>query len=464
MTRRWVATLGRVALAALAAAPAAGAGDRELLRIVRTQLPAAERAPVVQLQYETARDLELALDRAAPVSASCRALHRAALAFARGRIETAEGIDRLRDALVITGDRRARQARSRLAQLDRTCTPGQPPVRRPTVPQLAEPRSFAVTFGVAVAPFRGASELRANGRVVARSATGRFRLGLPPGRYDLEARGAGGRRARSERVWVLPSSAARSGPAPSPDVRLRQQLAELGRSFEGYAAFSVRDLATSRTAGWNEDARFPAASTVKLGVLVAALERLGPTARTLPELRAIAGWSSNLAANRLVGLVGGTAPVEAALRRLGARSSSYPGPFRVGTARADVVRQPPIVSFRLTTAADLTRAMATLHEAAAGGRAALRRSGLTLAEARLALGLLLTSENNGDNAGLLRPALPRMPMAQKHGWISTARHTTAVVYGPRGPLAMTILTYRPDIALPDAQQLGAAVARLLDLT
>jgi beta-lactamase class A len=450
-------------LAALVAAPAGRADDAELRRTVRTALPAAERAENVQEQYDRARELELALDQALPVSPGCRALHRAALAFARGRIETAEGIDRLREALVVTGDRRARQARMRLAALDRTCRPGQPSPAT-AVPQLVEPRSHALTFGLAVAPFGGPAELRVDGRRVARSASGRFRLRLPAGRYDLEVRGPGGRVARSERVWVLPPGAARSrAPAP-PDRRLGERLAELGRGFTGYAAFSIRELATGRNAAWNEDARFPAASTVKLGVLVAALARLGTGPRVLPEVRALVEWSSNLAANRLVGLLGGIAPVESALRRLGARASSYPGPYRVGTARGDVVRQPPIVSLRLTTAADLTRAMATLHAATAGRAAALRTSRLTVAEARLALGLLLSSENSGDNAGLLRRALPRLPIAQKHGWISAARHTTAVVYGPRGPVVLTILTYRPELTLDDAQRLGTAVTRLLALT
>ena len=138
-------------------------------------------------------------------------------------------------------------------------------------------------------------------------------------------------------------------------------------------------------------------------------------------------------------MLGSRESVDAALRRLGARSSTYPGPYRIGTARADVIRQPPVVSFRLTTAGDLTRAMSTLHAAAVGNGPAVRRSGLTVAQARLALGLLLSSQRTGDNTGLLRPSLPKLPIAQKHGSISSARHTTAVVYGPHGPVALTVL-------------------------
>jgi Beta-lactamase enzyme family len=450
------------ALVAAALAPAARADDTELLRAVRERLPAVERVTVVQSQYEAARELELAVERAEPVSARCTQLHRAALAYARGWVEVAEGIDRLRPALRTTGDMRVYRARRTLDRLGRTCRAGKAPARR-TVPELAEPRSYAATFGVVRAPFAGPAVLRANGLVVARSASAGFRLRLDPGRYDLEVRSSSGRLARSEDVWVLPARASQTAPPLPEDDELRADLGELGRSFPGIAAFAVRELATGRTAGWNADALFPAASTVKLGVLAAALDRLGSGPRILPELRALTAWSSNLAANRLVSLLGGDRVVAGALRRLGADSSTYPGPYRIGTARGDVIRQPPFVSLRVTSAADLTNAMVTLHAAATGSSSAQQSSHLTGAEARLALGLLLSSEWNADNAGLLRGALPRMPIAQKHGWISSARHTTALVYGPGGPVAVTVLTYRQDITLAEGQQLGGEVARLLEL-
>jgi beta-lactamase class A len=452
------------ALAAAALVPSARADDAALLAAVQQQLPRIEAAEGVQGRYDAARELELALGQAAPVSGRCTALWRASLAYARGWVEVAEGIDRPRPALYASGNRRVRQASRALDRIGRTCRPGREQPAQPPVPQLQEPRSYAAAFGVAIAPFAGPAELRANGRVVARSATGRFRLRLPPGRYDLEARGRGGRVARSQDAWVLPAAAARSRAAGAEDPQLRRDLGSLGRAFPGFAGLAVRELGTGRNAGWNSDARFPAASTVKLGVLVAALDWLGSGPSILPELRAMTAWSSNLAANRLRSLLGGDAPVAAALRRLGAGSSTYPGPYRVGTARGDVVRQPPIVSLRVTTAADLTRAMASLHEAAAGNRVAQARIRLSRAEARLALGLLLSSENNGPNAGLLRGALPRTPIAQKQGWLSSARHTTAVVYADRGPVAVTILTYRPGLTLPEAQRLGTAVVRLLDLS
>src|SRR4051812_4337334 len=67
----------------------------------------------------------------------------------------------------------------------------------------------------------------------------------------------------------------RAHPEGSRDAALSLELERLGRAFPGWGAFWVHDLRTGRTAGWNSDARFPAASTVKLAVLDAALRRFG---------------------------------------------------------------------------------------------------------------------------------------------------------------------------------------------
>ena len=84
------------------------------------------------------------------------------------------------------------------------------------------------------------------------------------------------------------------------DARLAARLAELGTSYRGWAAFWVHDLGTGAWAGWNSDASFPAASTVKLGVLAEALRRgNAPGSPLWYDLRQLTGWSSNLAANRL---------------------------------------------------------------------------------------------------------------------------------------------------------------------
>jgi hypothetical protein len=104
--------------------------------------------------------------------------------------------------------------------------------------------------------------------------------------------------------------------------------------------------------------------------------------------------------------------------------------------------------------------LTVLHTAAAGNRRAQSSSGLSEHEARVAIALLLDSEAAGDNAGNFRPWLPPgTPAAQKHGWISAARHSAAVVYGRRGPVVVVLLTYREGLRLREARELGRQVVR-----
>ncbi len=242
--------------------------------------------------------------------------------------------------------------------------------------------------------------------------------------------------------------------------QLAASLARIGRAYGGWAGFWIHDLSTGETAGWNSDASFPAGSTVKLGVLAASLRRFGP--RASYDLRQLTGWSSNLAANRLVERLGGLDAVEDGLERLGMRSSTYPGPYRAGTSAAvDAPKPPPAVHWRLTTAHDLGRALYSIQAAAAGNRFVQARSGLTRAEARIARALLVGSSSSGENAGLLRPFLARIPVAQKNGWLSDARVTAAIVYRRRGPVIVVVEAYRPGITRGEAQELGRQVVGLL---
>lgn len=302
----------------------------------------------------------------------------------------------------------------------------------------------------------------------------RFRLRVRPGRYDVRVRFLrGGRplgRDEARAVWLLPGSARTAHRERGRNAPLAARLGRLGRAFPGYAGVWLHELATGRTAGWNSDASFPAASTVKLGVLVAALARFGPRpelSSAWRDIRDLAVWSSNLASNRLLvrlggSEAGGTRIVQETLRRLGATSSTFTGNYQLVTAvAADAPRPLPLLTYRRTTAHDLGRILFELHAAALGNRLSLRRAGLTRHEARVALGLLLSSDPRGDNRGLLRHALgDEVPMAQKHGWTTSLRHTAAVLYAPRGPVIVVILTYRPGIVPSDSLALGDQVARL----
>ena len=250
-----------------------------------------------------------------------------------------------------------------------------------------------------------------------------------------------------------------AAPPGATDAALAARLAAIGRAFPGYAAIWTHDLRTGRVAGWNTDARFPAASTVKLGVLLAALTGLRHPERSPLDydLRAMTAWSSNLAANRLVERFG-VGAVQAALRRAGAWRSTYPQGYRVGTARGDVQRQPPLVSARVTTARDLGRLLYVLHGGALENHRVLAATGLDRARSEYGLRLLLASEIRGNNVGLIRPFVSSAtPVAQKNGWLHDARHTAAIVYGPKGPRIVVVLTYAPNLRLATARAFARGV-------
>jgi hypothetical protein len=350
-----------------------------------------------------------------------------------------------------------------------------------------EPRSPGAGeafFGsvTAVAP-RGAIrvELYVGDRRVRSAAVGGRRVSLhvprAPGRYDVRLRfeGRRGRLVRRDeavRAWLLPASGHVFRRERRRDARLAGRLAALGSAYPGWAAIWTHDLRTGATAGWNSDASFPAASTVKLGVIVAALRRYGPRPERSPAwplVRDLATWSSNEAANRLLVLLGGseaggTAIVNETLHRLGATSSWFTGNYRIGTgpirALGDAPKPLPVLTFRRTTAHDLGRILAELHGTAVGNGLSARRTGLTRHEARLALGLLLSAAE-GENVGLLRPST-QVPLARKEGWTSKVRHTAAIAYTAAGPRIVVVLTFRPDeVRAGASRSLGGAVNRSL---
>lgn len=341
------------------------------------------------------------------------------------------------------------------------------------------PKSDEVFFGrvVAQAPVVAteASLLLGHRRVARRSVLSRrvtFTLHGRPRPCDVRVRWYrnGGLVGRSvaRHTWLLHSSAGQAIPERRRDGRLSAKLGKLGRAYPGYAAFWVHDLHTGRTAGWNSDTSFPAASIVKLAVLIAALDRYGPRPErsdAWADIRALATWSSNRATNRLLSRLGGSTAAGSAiaqrvLDRIGATSSTFTGAYEIGTyADADRPRPLPILTYRRTTAHDVGRILYALHAAALGRPEAARRTRLSRHEARVGLALLLSSARTGDNAGILRPP---GPAAQKHGWTTTVRHTAAIVYGQSGPKIVVVLTFRPDeVSYPASLVLGRRVLALV---
>ncbi len=427
----------------------------------------------VQTRYEIARSVERELWEQVP-SAKCRATYRALRAAARAHITASEGIDRLLPTLRTRGEQESLAARRRLAAALPSCPSGQWRRAAGGPRPLLEPLDGEAFFGVVRAKAPAAAtrlEVTWNTHVVARrpaDAQTTIRLtsvrrgsgSLKVRFYDAAGALLSTRGAR--RVWLLPTSGAAPPARARTDRALSARLAVVASGFSGYSGIWVQDLHSGRYASWNSEARFPAASTVKLGVLIAALDRYGPRPERSPfayDLETLAAWSSNLAANRLFRLLGrGT--VERRLRRMGATRSTYPREYRVGTSvRGGTPGEPPLVSDRTTTAHDLAALLTGLQAAGAGDPLAMRRAGLSRHEARVGLAMLLRSLPVADNAGLFSRWLPKgTPAAQKHGWISSARHSAAIIYITRGPLVVVLLTFRePSIALSDAQRLGRLV-------
>ena len=334
-----------------------------------------------------------------------------------------------------------------------------------------------MTFGAVVARVPAGADgatLYANGTAAGPLRFGgglaRARLVGQAGLYTLEVRfsrrGSPIGVARSAGVWLLPKTADDPVRPAEVDAAWQSRVRAAAAAFSGISGVWVHDLRTGRSAGWNAGARFPAASTVKLGIIVEALRRMGPQpegSALFHDVQGIATWSSNLASNRLLRRLGGAAAVQRALARMGATSSTFTGPYIVATERppVDAPDSPPRVSGRVTTAYDLGVVMQTLHDAARGNDDALERTRMTTPQARLALGLLLSSEAAGDNLGLFREALgPSVPAAQKQGWISSASHSAAIVYTVRGPVIVVALTYQPGLTRARAARLGAELVTI----
>ena len=250
----------------------------------------------------------------------------------------------------------------------------------------------------------------------------------------------------------LPDASRGVGPR-RPDATLARRLAAAAVSANGAVGIWVHDLSTGRYAGYQPETRFAAASTVKLGALVAGL-RASPqveSSRWWYDVRQIGFWSSNLAANRLLSKLGYGAIADG-LRRLGMSSSTYPGPYRATTGY-----RPPGPHTRVTTAHDLGRALHRLHAGAHGDARALGLLGLSRQQAVAAVRILASAQPVRDNAGLLRPWLHGATVAEKNGWLSDTRTTAAIVHRRGRATIVVVELYRPAVTYAEAKRLGRRV-------
>jgi len=335
----------------------------------------------------------------------------------------------------------------------------------PAPPVVVSPGPRQASFGL-VSGHVGRGAVRVVVRVgrrvrgAQRPRHGRFEFHLRLPAQDVSIRvTAVDARGHGASTVVAPVAGLPAGAAPSfvwgrRDARLTRSLTRLVRGFPGTAAAYVEDLATGAGAAWNARARFPAASTVKLAIAVQVLRSLGGRApaagtRVAELLDAMLIHSDNVAANELLTYLGGSTGAGAALvtemlHEVGLVDTEMFGGYIPGTKRPPgipvvVTIQPSFGIGKFTTAWDLARLLRSVYLAAGGSGPLLTRvASFTPVAARY----LLFELTHVDEPGRISRFLgPRLRVAHKGGWISTARHDNGIVFARRGAILVTVMTW-----------------------
>lgn len=330
-------------------------------------------------------------------------------------------------------------------------------IAAPPPPVVADAGTVFGRVAVRVGPRTEVLELVVDGRVRARlrppPGPRRVSAPLPVGRHVVRARarGPGGRRASAPvRLWVLPRSAARAGRIPGwVDPRLQADVESLARGLPAVSGVYVQHLVTGCGAAVNAGARFPAASTLKVAILVEAVRQAGgrpgrALARLLDEMIL---ESSDRAANAVLeglGTRGAPGPddVTALLRGLGLQASLVRRPYIIEDARRplpiDARAHPALRTNFVSTPFELGRLMVAIHRAALG-RGALPRLGVSARAARAELLPRLLAVR--DAAKMVRGLPPGTPAAHKTGYTREVKHDAGIAYLPRGPVVVVALTW-----------------------
>ena len=300
--------------------------------------------------------------------------------------------------------------------------PGPPP------PRIVEPAPHQVSFGnVVVRVPKGTSFVRLliDGEIAAVQPTPRrrvtIRLRLPARDVTMRVGRDGSQRSSAAvgPVRGLPPGAFERAPAWH-DKQLARKLRRAARTFPGTLAYYVQDLRTGAGASWNAAARFPAASTLKVGIAIEAMRTLrGPPStgsRADVLLRHTLIHSGNRTANDLAVLIAGSTTaaatrINATMRRLGLTDTAMYGGYLVESERRTSISvplpapieqesipklinsQPSFGRGKYTTAADLAQLFRVLHLGASGRGPLIAELGgeVTPAESRYLLYLLAHS-------------------------------------------------------------------------
>ena len=244
------------------------------------------------------------------------------------------------------------------------------------------------------------------------------------------------------------------------------------RGYRGTAGYYVQSLTGGSGAAWNAQARFPAASTLKLAIAATVLARHAgvPSRGSYVDglLRELIVPSDDEAANLLlVWLDGSTSSgayrVNELMSSIGLTDSLMYGGYQVTRALASPiprrVDEPPAFGVgKYTTASDMTSLWRALW-LASGGVGPLRASqpGLTPADARYLL-WLTAHVRDQPKLDATVGADRNVDVLHKAGWISTARHDTGLVFWEGGVFVAGVMTYRSWGVSTSSDRLAGRVA------
>lgn len=320
---------------------------------------------------------------------------------------------------------------------------------------------------------------------------GRFAIpatGLPAGDRSLKIIAYANGKALGSKVIRpvsgLPRLAFRTRAARVTDASVQRRLK--GISGPGVRAVWMRGLASGDAASFNAGARFTAASTLKLGILMASLahNRQNPVGGSVwNAYKRMVLDSDNVAANSVEVQLGGSTSGGSALvnrfcRQMGCRDTDMYGGYIPNTgpptpvlarlvdmpaiARAAATvppvrteRSPSISAYgKHTTAHDLGVLASTLVEAG-GGRGKARRQGISRHEARVAIYLLIHARYRG----LVRPNVNNV-VGHKSGWLSGVEHDTALVFTPAGTVVTVVMSQGSGVGLWASGRYAGRVLKL----
>jgi beta-lactamase class A len=312
--------------------------------------------------------------------------------------------------------------------------------------------------------------------------------GLPAGDRSLKIIAYASGKALGSKVVRpvsgLPRLAFRTRAAKVTEARVQRRLK--GIDGPGVRAVWMRGLASGDAASYNAGARFTAASTLKLGILMASLahNRQNPVGGPVwSSYKRMVLDSDNVAANSVEvqmggSTSGGSSMVNGLCRQLGCRDTDMYGGYTPNSSRPIPVlarmvtspaapraaatvppvrteRSPSIGAYgKHTTAHDLGVLASTLVEAG-GGRGKARRAGISRHEARVAIYLLIHARYRG----LVRPNVHNV-VGHKSGWLGGVEHDAALVFTPQGTVVTVIMSQGGGVGLSGSGRYAGRVLKL----